>query len=107
MRRTSASLSSLRRRRLALIDRASTAPPASGHRATVRVANPIACSRFATVAILATPLANRRESDGYATFASTTVVSARTRFVFNTRASTRLASSASFNPSTAAGRSAW
>ena len=55
----------------------------------------------ATLTIFATPLANSDESDGYATLASTTVVSARTRFVFNTLASTALASNASFNPSTA------
>ena len=42
------------------------------------------------------PFASNDESDGYATFASITVVSARTRFVFNTFASAALASNASF-----------
>ena len=55
----------------------------------------------AILTILATPLANSDESDGYATFASITVVSARTRLVLNTFASTAFASNASFNPSTA------
>ena len=47
------------------------------------------------------PFASRDESDGYATFASTTVVSARTRFVLRTFASTALANSASFSSLTA------
>src|ERR1700730_17350406 len=48
------------------------------------------------------PLASSDESDGYATFASTTVVSARTRFVLSTFASTAFANSASFKLFTAA-----
>jgi hypothetical protein len=42
-----------------------------------------------------TPLATSDESDGYATFASTTVVSARTRLDLNTLASTGLANNSS------------
>jgi hypothetical protein len=63
--------------------------------------DPITFTFFAVAAMRATPLANSPESDGYATLASTTVVSARTRFNFNTRASTALAMRASFRPSTA------
>jgi hypothetical protein len=55
------------------------------------------------LAIRATPLASKPESVGYATLASTTVVSARTRVVLIRRAALALASSASFNPSTAVG----
>ncbi len=61
----------------------------------VRVANPAACNFCTERAIRATPLASRPESVGYATLASTTVVSARNRFVFNTFASTAFARSAS------------
>jgi hypothetical protein len=64
IRFTSANLSSLRRFKLALIDRARdrTVRVRSANR--VRVANPITCNRFTVRAILATPLANRPESDG-------------------------------------------
>jgi len=57
---------------------------------------------LASAAILATPLASNPESVGYTTSASTTVVSARTRLVLRTFAAAALASSVSFNPSTAA-----
>jgi hypothetical protein len=53
------------------------------------------------LASLATPLASNDESTGYATFASTTVVSARTRFVLSTLASAAFASSVSFSALTA------
>ncbi len=53
----------------------------------VRDANPWALILRATRMIFATPFANKLESDGYATFASITVVSARIRFVFNAFAS--------------------
>jgi hypothetical protein len=46
-------------------------------------------------------LANNPESVGYATSASTTVVSARTRSVLSTLAAAALANSASLSPSTA------
>jgi len=46
-------------------------------------------------------LASKPESVGYDTFAGITVVSARTRFVRSSLASTALASNASFNPPTA------
>ena len=103
IRFTSASLSSLRRRRLALIDRARARTDRVRSRSRVRVANPIALQPLAAVAAMpATPLASSHESDGYATLASTTVVSARTRFSFNTFASAALAISASFSADTAA-----
>jgi len=56
---------------------------------------------FPVVPIRRTALASRPESVGYDTFAGITVVSARTRLVRNNFASTALASSASFSPSTA------
>ena len=70
-------------------------------RTCVRTAPPAAWIRFTLVPIRRTALASNPESVGYATFAGTTVVSARTRFVRTTFASTALASSTRFNPSTA------
>jgi hypothetical protein len=74
---------------------------ASPVRVLVRDANPVALSRRIVLAIRATPLASSPESVGYATFASTTVVSARTLLVLRTLAEAALASSASLSPSTA------
>jgi hypothetical protein len=89
-------------RRFALIERARARTVRVLSANLVRVASPMAFSFFAVLTNFATPLANSPESDGYATFASTTVVSARARLVFNTFASAALANSASFNSSTAA-----
>ena len=77
-------------------------PLGTGPAAWVRTAPPAAWIRLTLTPIRRTALANRPESVGYATFAGTTVVSARTRLVRNTFASTALTSNASFNPSTAA-----
>jgi transposase-like protein len=98
---TSASLSSLRRRRFALIDLARDCTLRVRFENLVRDANPAAFNLATARAIRATPFANSDESDGYDTFASTTVVSARNRFVFNTLASCAFASRASFSASTA------
>ena len=81
---TSSLASPLRRRRLAPMSRERLCTWRVRSRATVRGARPDALIAFTARAILATPLASRPESVGYATFASTTVVSARTRFVFST-----------------------
>jgi len=70
-------------------------------RVAVRVANPAALTRPIAVAILTTPLASNPESVGYATSASTTVVSARTRLILSTLAAAALVNNASLSPSTA------
>ena len=70
-------------------------------RSFVRTAPPAAWIRCPVVPIRRIALASRPESVGYATFAGTTVVSARTRLVRNTFASAAFASNASFNPFTA------
>ena len=97
MRCTSASFSSVRRRRFAPIDRALDRTERVRSITGVRVANRCPRTLRANRTIFATPLANKLESDGYATFASITVVSARTRFVFNTFASAARANRASFS----------
>jgi hypothetical protein len=86
---------------LALIERALDCTLRVRFENLVRDANPTAFRHCTERAICATPFASSDESDGYDTFASTTVVSARNRFVFNTLASCAIASSASFNASTA------
>src|SRR4051794_28187140 len=71
------------------------ADPAHGDRRVA--AKPRACNAPTRTTTRATPLANNPESVGYATFASTTVVSARTRSKRTTLFSAALASNASFN----------
>src|SRR6478609_1587560 len=70
-------------------------------RTRVRTAPPAAWIRLTFAPIRRNALASRPEPVGYPTSAGITVVSARTRFIRTTLASTALAKRARFNPSTA------
>ena len=94
---------SVRRRRFTAISRDRDRTDRVRSRVAVRHANPAALIRRTVPASFATPLASNPESVGYATSASTTVVSARTRVTLSTLAAAALATNASFSPSTASG----
>ena len=99
--RTSALASSLRRRSHAPMSWARRRTDRVRSRNFVRDASPAALIAAVNAASCATPLASRPESVGYATSASTTVVSARTLSRRTSLSSWALASSASFSPSIA------
>jgi hypothetical protein len=98
---TSSLAACVRRRRFAAMSRARDRTDRVRSRVAVRDANPASLIRRTVAASFATPLASNPESVGYATLASTTVVSARTRVTLRTFAAAALANNASFSPSTA------